>query len=585
MGSATRQVRREPAHRFVAMNADQSARTWPSRSTAGWRFFRRTWRRSIHVRVVTITVTVGAVLTFVLGSYMYQRIADGLVNNKVTSSEQDALAHRSQAQATLSATDKTDHGTLQLLVQGAVTAAASPGDDLSRRVVFTQGRGVVTQRLSRVSTGPRNMVIPDAMMRAVEQDPTHQQTQVVTVPRYAGGDGQISAVMVGSRVNVPGAGEYDLYLVYPMDAEERTLDIVKSAFGLGGILLILMLGALAYLVTRLVVKPVRSAAHVAQRLSDGALNERMPVRGEDDLARLATSFNAMADSLQRQIRQLEDLGTLQQRFTSDVSHELRTPLTTIRMAADMLHDRRADFAEPVSRSAELLVAELDRFEALLTDLLEISRFDAGASALQDEPVDIRDIVRRVCDGFGSLAVRNRTRLRVHGRRPAVAPMDRRRVERIVRNLVSNAIEHSEGNPIDITVGRNATAVAITVRDYGVGLAPGDSGRVFNRFWRADPARTRTTGGSGLGLSISLDDARLHDGWLQAWGEPGRGSCFRLTLPAKTGVPIGHSPLNLAPDDSAVGRVMPKADSLTIGARSGGGLDRDTPFNPAVEVER
>lgn len=567
------------------MKSQQPGATWSSRINAGWRLLRRAWRRSIHMRVITITVTVGAVLTFVLGSYMYQRIADGLVANKVISSEQDALAHRSQAQATLSATDKTDHGTLQLLVQGAVTAAASPGDDLSRRVIFTHGLGTIIQRLPRVSTGPKNMTIPPAMMRAVQNDPTHQQTQITTAPRYSTGDGQVSAVIVGSRVTVPGAGDYDLYLIYPMDVEESTLDIVKGALALGGVLLLLMLAALAYLVTRLVVTPVRSAAHVAQRLSDGALNERMPVRGEDDLARLATSFNAMADSLQRQIRQLEDLSTLQQRFTSDVSHELRTPLTTIRMAADMLHDRRADFAEPVARSAELLSGELDRFEALLTDLLEISRFDAGASSLQDEPVDIRDVVRRVCDGFESLATRNHTKLRVHGRRPAVAPMDRRRVERIVRNLVSNAIEHSEGHPIDITVGRNASAVALTVRDYGIGLAPGDSSRVFNRFWRADPARARTTGGSGLGLSISLDDARLHDGWLQAWGEPGRGACFRLTLPAKTGVPIGHSPLNLAPDDSTIGRVMPQADSLTIGARSDAGTDSGASSEFGSRVQR
>ncbi|MBO1755590.1 MtrAB system histidine kinase MtrB [Allobranchiibius sp. CTAmp26] len=542
----------------------------PSRVGRAWRLLRRTWRRSIHARVIIITVTAGAVLTFVLGSYMYQRIADGLVDNKVHSSEQDALSQRATAQKYLSASDKPDHASLEQLVRQTVQSVASPGDDLSRRVIFEQGLGSVTQRLGKVSTGPRNTVIPRALLQAVLKDPQHQQTQIVTVPRYAYGTGHIPAVMVGAQVTVPGAGAYDLYLVYPMDAEEDTLGIVKSAFAVGGVLLILMLASLAYLVTRLVVAPVRSAAHVAERLSDGALNERMPVRGEDDLARLATSFNGMADSLQRQIRQLEELSTLQKRFTSDVSHELRTPLTTIRMAADMLHDRRADFAEPVARSAELLNRELDRFETLLTDLLEISRFDAGASSLQDQPVDIRDVVRRVCDGYESLATRNHTRLRVHGRRPAIAPMDRRRVERIVRNLVSNAIEHSEGRPIDITVGSNATAVAVSVRDYGVGLAPGDSARVFNRFWRADPARARTTGGSGLGLSISLDDARLHDGWLQAWGEPGQGACFRLTLPAKTGVPIARSPLNLAPDDSAVGRIMPQADSLTIGTRTAPG---------------
>ncbi len=537
----------------------------PRYARAAGSFLRHAWRRSIHTRVITITVAAGIALTFVLGSYMYQRIADGLVHNKMTSAEQDALSRRSAIETLMSGTDKTDRASLENLAQQAVTTVASPGNDLSRRVVFQQGMGPVTQRLSRVSTGgAARVTIPQDMIRALAKDPTHQQTQIVTVPRDATGDGKVPAVMVGARVPVPGAGAYDTYFIFPMDDEEQTLDIVKGAFALGGLLLVLMLAALAYLVTRLVVTPVRSAAHVAQRLSKGALNERMPVHGEDDLARLATSFNGMADSLQRQIRQLEDLSTLQKRFSSDVSHELRTPLTTIRMAADVLHERRRDFVEPAKRSSELLSRELDRFETLLTDLLEISRFDAGASALQDEPVDIRAVVRDVCDGYESLAVQARTRLRVHGRRPAVAPMDRRRVERIVRNLISNAIEHSESKPIDITIGSNESAVALSVRDYGVGLAPGDSEHVFNRFWRADPARARTTGGSGLGLSIALDDARLHDGWLQAWGELGKGCCFRLTLPARTGVPIARSPLNLAPDDSAIGRVMPEADSLTIG---------------------
>jgi two-component system sensor histidine kinase MtrB len=297
------------------------------------------------------------------------------------------------------------------------------------------------------------------------------------------------------------------------------------------------------MVTRLAVEPVRRAAHVSERLTSGALDERMKVRGEDDLARLATSFNAMADSLQSQIRQLKDLSAVQQRFVSDVSHELRTPLTTIRMAVDLLHAARADFEPSVSRSAELLHDELDRFEALLADLLEISRFDAGAAALDLEDTDLRDSVARTVEAAQHLAARRGSELQIVApQQPCMAQVDSRRIERILRNLVVNAIEHGEGRPVTVTVGVNGTAAAVMVRDRGVGLRPGEAGLVFNRFWRADPARARTTGGTGLGLSISLEDARLHQGWLQAWGEPGEGSCFRLTLPTKPGVPIGQSPL-------------------------------------------
>jgi two-component system sensor histidine kinase MtrB len=255
----------------------------------------------------------------------------------------------------------------------------------------------------------------------------------------------------------------------------------------------------------------------------------------------------MADSMQRQIRQLADLSRLQQRFVSDVSHELRTPLTTIRMAGDLIHDSRSGFEPTVARSAELLHHELDRFESLLTDLLEISRFDAGAAVLEVEASDLRASVDRAVDAHRTLAARKGTQLVVNQPdEPVIAEMDSRRIERVLRNLVSNAIEHGEGLPVEVTIGSNDSAVAVTVRDHGVGLKPGEAALVFTRFWRADPARARTTGGTGLGLAIALEDARLHAGRLEAWGALGEGSCFRLTLPRKADATITSSPLPLSP---------------------------------------
>jgi two-component system sensor histidine kinase MtrB len=348
---------------------------------------------------------------------------------------------------------------------------------------------------------------------------------------------------------VPLAGRYDLYAVFPMEREESTLALITRTFTIGGLVLVLLVGAIAWVVTRQVVNPVRRAAIVAERLSSGRLNERMRARGEDDLALLAKSFNEMADSLQTQIRQLEGLSRVQQRFVSDVSHELRTPLTTIRMAVDLIYDSRSGFEPAVARSAELLRGELDRFEELLADLLEISRFDAGAAALDVDATDVRDSVARAVEAARPIAERWGSAVTVSTEGPTVAEIDARRVERILRNLVVNALEHGEGRPVDMAIAGNDTAVAVTVRDHGVGLRPGEAALVFNRFWRADPARARTTGGTGLGLAISLEDARLHEGWLQAWGEPGQGSLFRLTLPRKAGTPISDSPLPLRPTDA------------------------------------
>ena len=310
-----------------------------------------------------------------------------------------------------------------------------------------------------------------------------------------------------------------------------------------------VLGLVVFFVTRLVVSPVRVAARTAQRLSNGLLDQRMEVNGEDDLAALAASFNQMAENLQRQILRLEDMSRLQRRFTSDVSHELRTPLTTVRMAADLIFNSRDEFDPAVSRSAELLQTELDRFENLLAELLEISRFDAGFAALDAEPTDLGPLVRTGRGPAGSGGGTGRVAVALDvPTDPVVAEVDVRRVERILRNLVGNAIEHGEGKPVKVRLAAREGAVAITVRDHGVGLKPGEEKLVFNRFWRADPSRARQTGGTGLGLSISVEDARLHGGWLEAWGAPGQGAQFRLTLPTRAGTRLVSSPLRLVPTD-------------------------------------
>ena len=320
-------------------------------------------------------------------------------------------------------------------------------------------------------------------------------------------------------------------------------------------LLLALVAGLTYLLTRQVVAPVRMARQVAERLAAGRLQERLRVTGEDDLARLATSFNQMASNLQRQIRQLEELSRVQRRFVSDVSHELRTPLTTVRMAGDVLHDASGSFDPVTRRASELLQAELDRFENLLVDLLEISRFDAGAARLDVEDVNLGDVVRRVVESTRVLADQRGVTVEVvDAPEPCTTQADVRRVERVVRNLVHNAIDHADpGNGdeprVVVRLGVDDNAAAVAVRDYGVGLQPGESAMVFNRFWRADPARARTSGGTGLGLSISLEDTHLHGGWLQAWGRPGEGAQFRLTLPRRAGAALRRSPLPLEPFDA------------------------------------
>ena len=532
--AAAARTARAAQHRLGPAFEDASERAWAL------------WQRSLGLRVALSIVVLGSVVLLVVGNYTYGRIADGLLNDKQVSAQRDAETQGKIAQRVFDVIDKTDQTSLRQATLDVAENQRAP--DHTRELIITPALGNNRQVISTTTSSSTIglEVVPTELRRAVMADRSRQQVQIAPVPE---GEDTVPAVIVGQVLQLPpNAGPMELYFVYPMSAETGALRVVVRSLASAAIFLVLLLAGIAFVVTRQVVEPVRRAAQVAERLASGQLDQRMAVRGTDDLASLGRSFNRMAASLQAQIGQLKTLSTLQQQFVSDVSHELRTPLTTVRMAADLLYDSRADFPRHTARSAELLNNELNRFETLLADLLEISRFDAGAAQLAAEPVDLRDVVNQVVDDAEPLARHKDTQVRVAApAEPVVVEMDSRRISRILRNLVVNAIEHSEGKPVTVEVAGTAQAAAVAVRDQGVGLHPGEAAKVFTRFWRADPARARTTGGTGLGLAIALEDAHLHHGWLEAWGQPGKGSTFRLTLPRTTTGKITESPLRMRPD--------------------------------------
>jgi two-component system sensor histidine kinase MtrB len=539
-----------------------------------------------------VTMLLGILVLTAVGTYLYGSIAQGLVDGRQRIAADDSLRDAADAQKQFDSTDQiASDAALTQFATTLVNQYRRDAGNEKRYVVLSTldnpaGRRIIINTIESSSGSAR--FIPAELRAQVAAQPDRQHLQVATIDE---GNDSISAVIVGQRIATPVAGDYGLYFIYPMHREREIISFIGQTFLVGGAILVLLIGAIAFVVTRLVADPVRRAALVAERFAEGNLNERMRSKGEDDLARLGNSFNAMAASLQQQIAQLENLSRVQQRFVSDVSHELRTPLTTIRMAGDLIHDSRAGFDPTVARSAELLHKELDRFESLLTDLLEISRFDAGAAVLEVEATDLRASVERAVDAHRALAASRGTRLVLRmPKRPVIADMDSRRIERILRNLVSNAVEHGEGRPVEVTVGENDSAVAVTVRDHGVGLRPGEAALVFTRFWRADPARARTTGGTGLGLAIALEDARLHAGRLEAWGAHGEGSCFRLTLPRKADATITSSPLPLSPLAAEAARARREGAALGEATRSDGtggtgGTDEDTLRLRRIAVER
>ncbi|MEU6385490.1 MtrAB system histidine kinase MtrB [Streptomyces bauhiniae] len=524
----------------------------------------RLWRRNIQLRVVATTLLMSLGVVLLLGFVVIGQVRNGLLDAKVKASQSQATGGfavaRQSADETAAAThggtggNGTDGGQSQNVIQwmsDLVESLSSGGSGAFDVVTLPVGDDSGGGRSPRGSgyVSPADSV-PASLRDRVNSSSSTAAAQSYTRIVYSNRKDSQPALVIGKQVNDPNGHPYELYYLFPLTQEEKSLSLVKGTLATAGLFVVVLLGAIAWLVVRQVVTPVRMAAGIAERLSAGRLQERMKVTGEDDIARLGEAFNKMAQNLQLKIQQLEDLSRMQRRFVSDVSHELRTPLTTVRMAADVIHEAREDFDPMTSRSAELLADQLDRFESLLADLLEISRFDAGAAALEAEPIDLREVVRRVVGGAAPLAERKGSRIRVVGDlQPVVAEADARRVERVLRNLVVNAVEHGDGKDVVVKLASAGGAVAVAVRDYGVGLKPGEATRVFSRFWRADPARARTTGGTGLGLSIALEDARLHGGWLQAWGEPGGGSQFRLTLPRTADEPLRGSPIPLEPKDS------------------------------------
>ena len=482
------------------------------------------WRRSLQFRTVVSTVLVTTLVVGAAGAILIQRVSDGLIEAKQRSALAELSAGRSIAR-TFAATslEPDQQSTIDALVADLASRAGKPPE-----------YDIVLQASPEFPSLPSQstqLVSMDSFPSELAETVRTQKTTAWTRTDILYSDGRTEpGLVVGAPVNIQGYGPYELYYLFGLADVTRTISLVRSTVLAVGVVLVIALGLLAWWFTRRLVRPVQQVSRAAAGLATGDLDRRIQVRGEDDMARLAGSFNTMAGSLQHQIEQLKRVSEMQRRFVADVSHELRTPLTTIRMAAEVVHDDAEAGQVPARRTSELLVTEVERFDALLNDLLEVSRFDAGEVVLDAEDVDIAFLVREWVDALRPVAVDHGCELVVTGVESCPAYCDHRRVSRVVRNLVVNAIEYGAGQPVEVKVSCDESQVSVTVTDHGVGLDPRDADRVFERFWRADPSRTRTLGGTGLGLAISREDARLHGGELSVTGARGAGCSFVLTLP-------------------------------------------------------
>jgi two-component system sensor histidine kinase MtrB len=306
-----------------------------------------------------------------------------------------------------------------------------------------------------------------------------------------------------------------------------------SDTGLLWLLIIATIGLLAIsvgaglLAAKRVLQPVRTLAAAAERVAAGDLDVRLVPSGDDELASLATTFNGMTANLGRSVEELRRLEARARRFASDVSHELRTPLAAMTAVTDVLSAETAGMSPDAARAARLVVTETEHLRLLVNDLIEMSRFDAGTAALDVDVLDIATVVD------ACLAMRGWTET-VHTSVPAgmAAALDRRRFDIALANIVGNAVRYGAA-PVDVTAAARQDGARswldVTVTDCGPGLPPDALPHVFERFYKADAARTRSDG-SGLGLAIALENVRLHGGTLEAANRPQGGAAFTMRLP-------------------------------------------------------
>lgn len=473
----------------------------------------------------------------ILAMTMISLVAQRLVDSKLDIADAEIERARIAVEQQIDATGSSSSTQVRLnSARAALTNLAAGGDSSAVYEPVLQVIGAD----GAATTAPEGYQIPTRLTHFVDQGQVSYQ--FATVNRADGSTYNALVIGTPTQSDIP---NLQVYLVLSMESDEATMALMRGLLSAAGVVVVVLLVGIAWLMAQQVTAPVRSASRIAQRLAAGHLRERMVVDGEDEMARLAMSFNAMAESLSKQIHQLEEYGNLQRQFTSDVSHELRTPLTTVRMAADMIEAGSDDFEPHTRRATELMIRELDRFEMLLADLLEISRHDAGVADLSETRLDVRSCITAAWQQVQHLAEKLEVPVNFEvPEEPVHVTGDSRRVERVLRNLMANAIDHSEGHPVVVALGSNDEAVSITVTDHGVGLKQGQEELVFARFWRADASRVRHSGGTGLGLAIAREDVLLHGGELDAIGNEGVGSQFRLTLPREPGGRYSDPPLAL-----------------------------------------
>lgn len=497
-----------------------------------WHHGRQVVHRSLQARTVALAMMAAFLVAAVLCSVSLYAVRSSVLAHATDESRKDFSSLTAQAQKHLNAADVTEVGQYQQLVGNiASEMQSSGGANLIGVYLMENGNGSMTHSIVPVSTEPEYYgLITDDLREAVQADTEgHIQYQPVRID--SGTVKGIPGAILGATMVSSLSDSLAVFALYSYQAQQESLAHIQLNLMLICVLLSMFIGLLVFVIMHSVVSPVRHVASAAEIMASGKLDTRVEVDRADEIGVLQKSFNEMADAVNQKIDELEQAGDMQRRFVSDVSHELRTPVTTMKMASDMLMKCKDAFEPPAKRTVELLDGQIARFQSMLADLLEISRFDAGYASVDLTEIDIRDAVENSVEQITAIAQAKSVPLNVDlPHIEVLAYVDVRRVTRIMRNLLANAVDFAGDGPVEVKVAANRKTVVLSVRDYGIGMGEDEMQHVFDRFWRGDPSRVRTTGGTGLGLSIVMADVKLHHGDIALRSQKGQGTWFLVEIP-------------------------------------------------------
>jgi two-component system, OmpR family, sensor histidine kinase MtrB len=460
-------------------------------------FFRR---QSLRVRITLSFMVAAALLTAVLSLVTYFAVRTVLENSRVSSSTRQSVFALLFAREFLTGQPGRPQELVSLL---------QSRENFDAMVIEPEGWFATAISLTPDS-------VPGNLRVLVSQERFgYQYTQLA----------RGRTLVFGGPLPPPGT---DLYLFYSLESIDRTLGLLGRVLGIVGLGVLAVAILLAQRVSRRILRPLAGVSDAARRVAEGLLETRVEASSGDELGTLATSFNQMASALQ-------DMLARERRFVAAVSHELRTPLAALRATSEMLASRRHELPPAAAEAADLILEDVADLRLLVEELMEVSELESQRASVRWEMVDLHRLA--------STVLRRRRRSETVEGTVVTTYADKARVERIVGNLVDNAVEHADGAGLSVTLGSDNGFCKLAVADTGPGIPPEDLPHLFERFYKADRSRSRDHGGIGLGLAIAAQNARLLGGTISAESRPGQGSTFTLRLPLREEPPGDEHPPN------------------------------------------